>query len=54
MDVLFTMFPILLLLLVWIPLLALFIYMSVLFIKLARRGIMALDIYLAEKRGVTR
>ncbi|WP_155986052.1 hypothetical protein [Paenibacillus gorillae] len=41
--------PFILLGLIYIPILALGIYMSVLFIKLARRGIAALDIYLAEK-----
>ncbi|GGG85351.1 hypothetical protein [Paenibacillus radicis (ex Gao et al. 2016)] len=43
------LWPIILMGLIYIPILALGIYMSVLFIKLARRGIAALDIYLAEK-----
>lgn len=40
-----------LMLLVYIVVVCLGIYALVLFIKLARRGIEALDIYLYEKRG---
>ncbi|MED4957115.1 hypothetical protein NYE69_16525 [Paenibacillus sp. FSL R5-0527] len=49
----FGMFEILpvLMLLVYIVVACLGIYALVLFIKLARRGIEALDIYLYEKRG---
>lgn len=52
MNMLSMIFPFLLLL-VYIPIIALSIYIGILFIKLARRGIRALDIYLDEKgRGL--
>ncbi len=47
---LFTIFPILMLL-VYVALIVLGVYCAIMFIKLARRGIKALDIYIDEKNN---
>ncbi|WP_429312581.1 hypothetical protein [Paenibacillus mucilaginosus] len=36
---------------IYLGMLGLFVYAFVLFVKLARRGITALDLYIEEKRG---
>ncbi|MFF2481228.1 hypothetical protein [Paenibacillus sp. NPDC058071] len=49
MEVFALIWPFILMLFIYLPFLAFYIYLMVLIVKLARRGIRALDIYLDEK-----